>query len=234
MGPEVPYERGVILASDSQLFVQGDQPVDEGRAVYVLENNAALVFTGNVETGELAVAELLDYIANRRENTRVEMPKVTQHFFRRAAGEGGRRRRNPLTVLVGAYDAEPNDAQIVMLRQTDGFVPKRAQGVVVCGDEAIARAFGQALMAIDAERTGVSSAEDWQVDISTAMGLAMESAEEGYSIGGTVQTLRVDRTGMSQSGFSYTTADPFDSSTWPTAPQKKGPIRKQILAKVMD
>jgi hypothetical protein len=225
-----PDQSAVVLATDSRFSIVGgdgkkQRHDDQGRKLYVLGPDAALVFTGDVGAGQRVVSDLLDYKRRRRnpplgDPARAASLLIRQAFERRKGTAARQMAQRRLDVLIGERNPV-GIARIAKYSDVDGFRCRFSYTVEAVGSRAACTAFRNELQALLTERFlggrwSLDPVSD-QVFLVAALRNAIRAPGAGDSVGGLVQTVLITKEGVNQLTFSSTSGDPMDPSSWETA-----------------
>ncbi|MGE3913558.1 MAG: hypothetical protein AB7K36_29680 [Chloroflexota bacterium] len=231
-------EKAVILAADTR-FSNEVRTLDNGRKIYLVAPNMALVYSGRVWTAQRGISDLFRAIRRCGDKRLAIVERTLGEFFLRAHDKqlkpiDKRRLKNglPLRVLVGSIGP---DGQPVCFRYSSQWTPRfdpfYVQGVSAIGDERAASIVLNVLKRRMEERWQSGdlpvNPRDWQVDVVVAIQQALVDTGRSRSVGGTVQSVVVMKNRVEEQMFSMAEGDPMDEASWRPLTDSTARLRPQ-------
>jgi hypothetical protein len=203
---------------------------DQGRKIYRLSRDAAMVYAGDVLAAQRAVSDIERFFQRRRS------PKATQNAsnsvglllrtaYQQEKASASRKERmkvGPLWVLVGV--CRPDGTAEIVRFASPKFQPLYVSGVDAVGWPADVANYRRVLEDMQRQRWDSSSEgmeldpnpEHWHMDVVLGIRGSLESDSRSPTIGGLVQSVIVTKGDCTESGFKWVIpgGDPMKEKDW--------------------
>lgn len=205
----------VILAADTR-WTYGDRPPEDmGQKLWHIGPAVGAVFAGDVRAAEEALTKARRALRSANWNTLAQLGDVAGRVFQRVYLRHQAKRPDcgPLYFLVGTANVHGQTA-VVYFSHANGFSPLFVRGVNAVGSTAGCAQFRQRLestVAQSLERRGSWPLEIdvWAMLVTAALKGGVIDEAVDATVGGWVQLLIVDRTGLRTIRVSSTSGDPI-------------------------